>query len=164
MEGFGYACAVVLAVVFVRAAVAKAVRPAETTAGFVALGVPSAPRTARVVPAVELILALALLAVPMIGGAAALALLGAFTGFLARALRAGVTAGCNCFGQARADPISGLDLVRNVLLGLLAAAALSAEQPVVPAIGAAAVVAAAVVAGGLGLRLARTRLVTHPRR
>ena len=150
LAGFGYACAVVLAAVFVRAGVAKLLHPSETAAGFAALGVPAASTIARVVPVIELGLAVALLAAPRFGATAALVLLANFSGFLARALNRGVTAGCSCFGQARVEPISVLDLIRNVLLGLLAVAALFARRPVMP--GIVAVVGAAIaVAAGVGL-------------
>ena len=162
MAGFGYACAVVLAAVFVRAGVAKAVRPAETTAGFVALGVPAAALTARVVPALELLLALVLLALPRAGAIVAMVLLVTFTGFLARSLRAGLSAGCNCFGQASVRPLSGVDLLRNSLLVLTAAAALLAEEPVVPGPRAVALVLGGVAAGVAGLRWARARPSRRP--
>jgi len=150
--GFGYVCAVVLAGIFVRAGVSKAARPAGTIAGFVALGVPGAPVVARALPAVEIALAVALLSFPRIGGVAALVTLGAFSAFLTRAVRAGVTAGCNCFGQARADPVSGRDLVRNAMLAALAAAALLAARPVLPSLVASAAAAGVVVAGVAVLR------------
>lgn len=155
MGGFGYVCAVVLAAVFVRAGVAKAIRSEGTVAGFVALGVPSAPVVARAVPAVEIALAVALLSFPRIGGVAALVSLGAFSVFLARAVRAGVTVGCNCFGQARAEPVSGRDLARNAMLATLALAALSASRPVVPSL-VAVLSAAAVVLAGVAILRARS--------
>jgi len=151
MAGFGYACAVVLAAVFVRAGVAKAIRPAGTVAGFVALGVPGAPVVGRAVPAVEIALAVTLLSFPRLGGVAALVTLAAFSAFLARAVRAGVTVGCNCFGQARAEPVSGRDLVRNTMLAVLALAALVATRPVVPSLVAAVAAVAVVAAGVVGL-------------
>jgi hypothetical protein len=157
MSGFGYACAVVLAAVFVRAGVAKAVRGDQTRAGFDALGVPAPAVTARTVPFVELVLAVALLALPRAGGVAALALLGAFTVVLAGAVRRGVTAGCNCFGAARVDPVSGIDLVRNGLLALLAAATLLAPAPEVPDPVAVAAVVVATAAGAVALRAAHGR-------
>lgn len=157
MSGFGYACAVVLAAVFVRAGVAKAVRAEQTSAGFAALGVPAPSITSRAVPAVELVLAAALLAVPRAAGVAALALLAAFTVVLAAAVRRGVTAGCNCFGAARVDPVSGVDLLRNGLLASLAVGALLAPGPRAPGPAALAAVAAAVAGGALLLRIARVR-------
>ncbi len=157
MSGFGYACAVVLAAVFVRAAVAKGVQPRETVAGFTALRVPRPEATARAVPAAELTLAVVLLAVPRAGGVAALALLAAFSVMLGGALRRGVSAGCNCFGAARVDPVSDVDLLRNGLLALLALAALLAPAPRLPGPGAIAAAAGIVGAALALLRTARRR-------
>jgi len=127
---YGYACAFVLAIVFVQAAVAKAVRPTDTTAGFLALGVPGAPAMARIVPLVEVGVAFGLLSVPRIGGVAALVTLAGFSAFVGRAISAGVRSGCNCFGQRKGDPVSAVDLVRNALLAALAVGALLAARPV----------------------------------
>jgi uncharacterized membrane protein YphA (DoxX/SURF4 family) len=159
MAGLGYVCAVVLAAVFVRAGAAKVARPSVTTAGFAALGVPAAGAVARAVPLVELALAVTLLAVPLAGGIAALVLLGGFSAFLGKAVRAGVDVGCNCFGQARAEPVSDLDLVRNGLLGLLAAGAVATPRPVAPGVAAVAVglAAAGLGAGALGAARRRPR-------
>ncbi len=165
MATFGYACAFVLAVVFAQAAVLKALRPADTTAGFAALGVPGAPVMARVVPLVELGVALLLLWVPRVGGVAALVVLGVFSVVLARAIRSGVRAGCNCFGQTRGQPVSGIDLLRNALLAGWAAAAVLARRPVPLPLTAASTVLSAVTAvagiavlGWLRARQARTKV------
>lgn len=155
MAGFGYVCAVLLAAVFVRAGMAKVARPASTVAGFVALGVPGAPAVARVVPFVELLLALALLSVPRVGAVAGLVVLAGFSAFLLGAVRGGVTAACNCFGQARTEPVSGLDLLRNGLLAMLAAAAVLARRPTRPPIPALLAALALVALGGAVLRTAR---------
>lgn len=155
MAGFGYACAAALAAVFVRAGVAKLARPAETAIGFAALGVPAPPLTARIVPLVELVLAAVLLAAPRAGGAAALVLLAAFSAFVGRTLQRGLAVPCNCFGTARAEPVSGVDLLRNLLLGGLAVAALLATEPLVPDVWAVAVAVVAVAAGAGALRTAR---------
>ena len=157
MSGFGYACAVVLAAVFVRAGVAKAVGGGATRDGFAALGAPAPAFTARAVAFVELTLAVLLLASPRAGGVAALVLLAAFTVFLAGAVRRGVTAGCNCFGAARVDPVSPVDLLRNGLLVLLAAAALLAGEPAVPSPLGGALAAGLAVSGALLLQAARRR-------
>ncbi len=161
MAGFGYACAVVLAVVFVRAGVAKAVRPGETATGFSRLGVPAPQVTSRIVPLVELVLAAFLLAAPRAGGATALILLAGFSAFVGRTLHRGVAVPCNCFGATRAEPMSNVDLLRNLLLGGLAVAALLATEPVLPELWEA--VAALVVVGGgvAGLGAAR-RQPTSP--
>ncbi len=157
--GFGYACAFVLAVVLARAAALKALRPADTAAGFAALGVPAAPVVARLVPVAEIGVAVTLLAEPRVGGPAALIMLGAFSVFLARAVKTGVRAGCNCFGQTRGQRVSGVDLVRNALLAGLAAAAVLADRPTPLPLTAASTLAALVtVAMGIVLlRFLRAR-------
>lgn len=156
-NGFGYACALVLALVFVRAGVAKAVHRAETATGFATLGIPAASTVARVVPVIEVVLAVALLSVPRIGGVAALITLATFSAFLARALHAGVTAACNCFGQTHTEPISSLDLVRNAMLGGLGASALLVERPVVPTLAATLSALVIIGAGAILLFSARNR-------
>ena len=152
MEGLGYGCAALLAAVFVRAGAAKVARPAQTATSFVALGVPAAGAAARAVPVVELLVAVALLAAPRAGAIGALGLLVPFTAVLARAVAAGTQTPCNCFGSARADPVSGADVVRNVLLGLLAVVAAFATRPARPSIGAAVAALAAFAAGWALLR------------
>jgi len=156
-EDAGYAAAVVLAAVLLRAAAAKLARPREAAGSFRALGLPAPSALARAVPVAELALAVALLGAPGASAAGALVLLAAFSAVLGRAVRAGATTPCACFGAAGADPVSGVDIVRNGLLALLAVAALAAGRPVVPGpLGVLAVVAA-VAAGAGGLALLRRR-------
>lgn len=155
MAELGYACALLLAAVFVRAGAAKLARPAATAASFTALGVPAAPAVARAVPVVELVTAAGLLAAPRIGAVAALVLLAAFSTLLARAVRAGADTPCNCFGSARADPVSPVDLLRNGLLAGLAVAALGASHPALSLPGAA--VALAMFGAGSGVLAALRR-------
>jgi hypothetical protein len=88
-----------------------------------------------------------LLAAPRAGAVAALLTLAAFTALLARAVRSGLETPCNCFGAARADPVSWLAVVRNMLLAGLAILALAAPRPVVPS-PSAVLAAAALLAGG----------------
>jgi len=147
----GMAAAVVLAVTFAWAGAAKLGRPDETAAGFADLGLGRSRVLARGVPAVELALAFALLAVPAAGGVATLVLLGCFSAVLAQALRRGGAVRCACFGLAGGPPLSWVELVRNGLLGVLALLALAAGlDPRVPAlIPALAVVLVVVAAGGL---------------
>jgi len=152
VKGLGYLCAVMLAAVFVRAGAAKLARPKETSAGFRALGVPKPDWLARLVPVVELVLAVTLMAAPRGGAIGSLLVLGVFTRFLGRALAAGSTAPCNCFGTAHADPISLADVVRNLVLGGLAAVAVSAPRPESPEILA---VVMAVTLAGAGLLVMR---------
>lgn len=157
MAGVGYVAAVVLAFAFVRAGVAKVLAPGPTRTSFVALGVPAPVAAARVVPAVEMVLAAALVVVPPVGAAVALALLAFFTTFLAGRLRAGVRAPCGCFGAASAAELSGLDLARNALLGALALAALAADRPTVPRPGHVVLVVATTLLGASGLAVVRRR-------
>ena len=147
----GMAAACVLAATFAWAGAAKLGQPSETAAGFDALGLGAAAALARIVPAVELLLAVALLVAPRMGGAVALVLLAGFCVVLVRALRRGVEVRCACFGQAGGPPLSVVDLVRNGLLGLLAAFALAADQPQVPSLPAGALMASAVLACAAGL-------------
>ena len=155
MEGLGYACALLLAAVFVRAAAAKLARPDSTAAGFAALRLPVPAVAARGVPVVELAVAATLLAAPAAGGVAASVLLAAFTVVLAGALRSGVTAPCNCFGAARADAVSWVDPVRNAMLAALGIGAASTPRPVLPGLAAAAVAGAAFAAGAAVLATLR---------
>lgn len=117
---FGYACALVLAAVFVWAAAAKLARPAVTAAGFRALGVPRPAALARAVPVAELGTAVLLVAVPRVGGVVAVVVLAAFTVVIVRAIRQGLVTPCSCFGAVSARPVSKLDLVRNLMLAALA--------------------------------------------
>jgi hypothetical protein len=156
-EGIGYAAAAVLAAVLAWAAAAKLARRDEATRGMRALRLPAAPLLARAVPAVELVLAAALLAAPRAGAAAAVVVLAAFSAVLLRAIRGGVTSPCACFGTAAAEPVSSLELMRNALLGVLAASALLAPRPVVPAPAEVVVVAIGVVAGRAVLAAWRRR-------
>lgn len=127
MRDVAGAAALVLAVVFAWAAIAKLRTPAETTSSFHGLGLPAAPGLARAVPFVELGVAVGLLAAPSLVGWVALPLLLAFSIVIARAVAAGSTVTCACFGTAatRGDdedgrPVSVVELVRNAGLGGLA--------------------------------------------
>jgi uncharacterized membrane protein YphA (DoxX/SURF4 family) len=124
MHRVAQVAALVLAVVFVRAGVAKLTDRPSTTSAFRELGLPRLAAT--VVPIAELILAAALIVIPGWGAVFALALLAAFTTFLTLALRAGVPAPCNCFGNARPATVSWKALARNCVLAALAVVALGA--------------------------------------
>lgn len=124
MTDLAQAAALVLAGVFGWAAVAKALVPAPTTASFRGLGLPAPALLARAVPAVEAALAVALVVVPALASFAALALVIVFSLVIVRAVAAGSTVGCACFGgSATTDddrPVSVLEVVRNGGLGALA--------------------------------------------
>ncbi len=122
----GSAAGIVLAGVFVWAGAAKLARPAITVDAFAALGVPAPEVTARLVPITELVLAAALISAPRFGGLVALVVVVGFSAVLVRALGAGTTAGCNCFGRARLEPVSRRDLLRNAVLAVLALVAAAA--------------------------------------
>lgn len=125
MSDLGQAAALVLAGVFAWAGVAKARQPGPTAASFDGLGLPRPRALARVVPAVELGVAVAMVVAPVPAAWAALVLLAAFSVVLIRAVARGATVTCACFGGgsgAGADtrPVSSLELVRNGGLGGLA--------------------------------------------
>lgn len=153
--GIATASAYFLAAAFVVASGSKLAAGARTTATFHALGLPAAKGMARAVPLVELVVAVALVAAPAVGGVAALVMLAAFSAVLARAVASGIGAPCACFGRPRAEPVSVVDIVRNILLSALAVVALGADRPTRPSIGDMAVVAAAVVGGTLLLAVLR---------
>lgn len=130
MRDVGGAAALVLAVVFGWAAVAKFRTPAETTASFHGLGLPAASALAKVVPVVELGVAAGLVVAPALVAWPALALVLAFSVVIARAVAAGSTVSCACFGTAPIDdaqPVSVVELVRNAGLGALAIVASGAS-------------------------------------
>jgi hypothetical protein len=160
VHGIGYAAALVLAAVFTRAGVAKLGSHAATETTFSALGLPRAAAVA--LPIAELALAAALVLAPGWGAALALALLAGFTTFLARAVRAGVQVGCNCFGSARRAPVSWVELARNAFLTLAGFVALSASRPTVPRAGAVLTVGGATVIALVALRFADDRRLDRP--
>jgi uncharacterized membrane protein YphA (DoxX/SURF4 family) len=126
MADLAQAAALVLAVVFAWAAVAKVRALDATTTSFRGLGLPAPGPLARVVPAVEAALAVALVWRPGLAGFAALALVVAFSLVIVRAVASGSTVGCACFGGQAERPVSVLELVRNAGLGALAIVATGA--------------------------------------
>ena len=116
--------AVLLAIVFVRAGVAKLNRHEPTARAFAAMALPMPRALARIVPLVELALAVALVTSPRVGGALALALIALFSAVLVR--NVGAETGCGCFGAAHTNPISRADLIRNAALAALAIVAVVA--------------------------------------
>lgn len=160
MTELASAAALFLAAIFSWAGLAKGLRPHRTATAFSALAVPAPNITARLVPAAELGLAMLLVAQPRLGGLAALTLLGVFSAWLWRAQRSGVVAGCACFGGSGTRPASPRDLVRNLMLGLLALLVVGLEQPVGPTLPAMIAVSALGTAGAVGLALVDLRLRT----
>lgn len=160
MSDAGYAAALLLAAVFGWAGLAKFRARAQTERTFRAFGL-AAPRALAVgVPAVELGLAFGLVLVPGWAGIAALAVLTAFTTILVRAMRAGVDVGCGCFGTARREPVSFVELVRNGLLAVAAVTAALAPSPELPGLDATILVTTGAAVGALVLALAELRRAT----
>lgn len=115
----------VLAAVFLVAAVGKVRDQAGTRRSLESFGVPRAlvPVAAAVLPVAELAVSVALVPVATAWGAAlaALALLIAFTAALVIGLLRGVEAECHCFGAVSSRPIGPATLARNLVLLALAA-------------------------------------------
>jgi uncharacterized membrane protein YphA (DoxX/SURF4 family) len=152
----GSVAAVGLAALFAVAALAKLRARATTTRSFAELGLP-APRVAAVlVPAVELLIAVALVLDPPVGSVAALVTLAFFTAFLAKRLSEGATAPCACFGAASTHPIRPRDLARNAGLLALGIVALAAPRPLdlTAAVAVAIFVLTAAASTGVGRRAA----------
>ena len=126
----GWTARLVIALVFVAAAVGKVRDPNGTRQGARDLGVPerSAGPTARALPIVEAAIA-ALVLVPAthrIGAAFAVVLLASFTVAIAGTMRTGRRPVCHCFGAVTGRPIGPDTLVRNGALIVLAVVALVA--------------------------------------
>lgn len=125
-----------LAGVFLAAAAPKLADPvafAAAIANYQAFPDASVNLIATLVPALELVGALALLTPWRRGGALLLAgLLLGFTALLAVSLARGLDLSCGCFGASAsetADPVSALHLLRNLGLLALAALVLAAPRP-----------------------------------
>jgi uncharacterized membrane protein YphA (DoxX/SURF4 family) len=159
-DGTEYAAAVVLALVFFLAGLAKLRRPAVTARSFAGLGLPAPGPLSVAVPIVELVLAVGLLLVPAIAAALALLLLVAFTVVLASAIRAGKQVGCGCLGSTRNDPVSAVEIVRNGMLAAAAVVALGATEPVMPELGDVIAVTTAAAVALVVLALADVRRTT----
>jgi hypothetical protein len=147
LSGFAYCCALVLAGVFLVSGAGKLAWRDETRIGFEQLGLPRPRLVAAVLPVVELVLAIGLIALPTVGAAAALLLIGGFTAFLIRLLRQGVDAPCGCIGSPHGStPVSRRALLRNAGLAALAVSALFAV-PTLPSAPEIALTVALVAAG-----------------
>lgn len=113
--------AAALAIVFTLAAAAKLRRPQATASELAELGLVWPHGLARVVPAIELVLAFALIVFPAWGGIGSFAALAAFTTVLIGVVRSGRVVSCSCFGGMSSRPISSLTLLRNGVLLVSAA-------------------------------------------
>ena len=153
----------VLGMVFAVAGVAKLADRAGARAAIEAFGIPPRPAGAAAIllPLVELAIGGALLAAATSRWAAvaALALLAVFSLAIVRVLRAGSAPDCNCFGGLTQTEVGRGSLVRNILLGALAALVAVGDGPVgafawvtVPAAGDRVAIAALIAClAALGL-------------
>ncbi len=116
MDGIASVLGVAMAATFVLAALLKLRDLPDTTDDFTSLGLPRPYALARVVPAVELGVAVLLVAIPAWGAIAGFALLAAFTTLLAGVVRSGRVVSCACFGGANSEPVDRGHLLRNAML------------------------------------------------
>jgi hypothetical protein len=156
---FAEASALVLAVVFAWAAAAKVRARPATVASFDGLRLPAPRLLATAVPVVEVALAAGLVVVPGPAAFLALALVLAFSVVIGRAVAAGSTVGCACFGGHADDrPVSVLELVRNAGLGALAVLATGAGGgPHWPSLPALVIVTVLVALGRVALAAVELR-------
>jgi hypothetical protein len=127
IDALSSAACLLLAGTFIVAAGAKAGRPLTTAASFQALGLPFSSVLARLVPALETAIAVALLTVPRVGAVVALVLLSGFTVVLWSARRRLGDVQCACFGGLTPAPVTWVTFLRNALLAVAAAVATTAS-------------------------------------
>lgn len=124
MDSVVLAARIVLAAVFLTAAVGKFLDLGSSRSSLVGFGLPQ--RLANVVgtllPFAELAVAVALIPghTALAGGIGAVVLLVAFVAGIANALRKGEAPPCNCFGAIHSAPASKTTLIRNVALAAIA--------------------------------------------
>jgi methylamine dehydrogenase accessory protein MauD len=120
MDGVLLAVRLLLAATFLVAALAKVLDRAGTRRSAEQLGAPAAlaPVVATALPAIEVVVAVALIptATAWAASLAAVAMLLAFTGAVANAVARGTEAECHCFGRVSAEPVGWGTLARNVTL------------------------------------------------
>ncbi len=128
MTEIGSAAAILLALVMAYAAQSKLRSHSQTTQSFSELGLPWPTFSAWFVPVAELAIAVSLLLAPGWGGVAGFALLLGFTTYLLTILKSGLSVACSCFGSTGNEPVSSLEIGRNIgLLGLAATATTTSQ-------------------------------------
>lgn len=153
------ASSLVLGLVFIWAGASKLADGAGTSASFSALRLPTPSLFAAVVPVVELGLGGALVTGVPAAAVATIALLAAFSAVLGAALARGEQVVCGCFGAGGAEAVTGLDLVRNLLLAALALVATAGDGRW-PSLPSLVVVSCAAAMARVGLGLGRLARVT----
>lgn len=153
MTGLVSILAVALAAVLAAAAVAKLRAPARTAADFTALGLPLPRLLARLVPLVELAVALGLVLVPGWGAVAAFGLLALFTALLISLVRSGQSIACSCFGAVSDEPVSWVEVTRNGVLLVMAGSVVPLERLTVPGFPALVAASAFAVIAVLSIQL-----------
>jgi peroxiredoxin/uncharacterized membrane protein YphA (DoxX/SURF4 family) len=120
MEGIALAARLLLALVFAAAGIGKLLDQPGARRALAGFGVSERllVPTAVVLPVVELITAVALVARPSarFGAIAALCLLVLFVAAIARAMSRGEAPDCHCFGQLSSAPAGRRTLIRNTVL------------------------------------------------
>lgn len=147
MTGLATLLALTVAATLAVAAVAKFRDPARTASDFAALGLPMPAVLARLVPGVEVAVAVALLVLPGWGAVAAFGLFVLFTALLVSLVRSGQPIACSCFGTVSDEPVSWVEVARNGVLLVAAAAVTPIDQLAVPGFAAVVAYSAAAIIG-----------------
>lgn len=157
MNDLAYLSGVVVAATLGWAGVSKLGTPDLVAARFRELGLgPASGVLAIVVPPTELLVALALVTVPSVGGLAAAALLAMFSVVLVRVAGREEPIGCACFGGTSDRPVGPIDLLRNAALVGASLFAMT-STPTAPALPAVVIVSLATLAGLMIVTLADLR-------
>ncbi|MGI9615637.1 MAG: MauE/DoxX family redox-associated membrane protein, partial [Acidimicrobiales bacterium] len=139
------------------AAVMKAISPSATSSELAALGAPFPAVAARILPVAELMIVGLLIARPPLGAAAAAVALLVFTGFIIRAIRAGMSVSCGCLGSLSNEPVSAATVARNGVLIAMATAALVVPEPIVPDLGSVLAAVSLVLIAAVAVQLLALR-------
>jgi len=157
MDELASISAIALAIVLATAAFAKLRRPDQTAGDFAMLGLPLPKLFSRLVPLAELAVSILLIAAPGWGGVAAFVLLAGFTALLVSLIRSGQQVACSCFGAVSDEPVSLVEVARNVVLLLMAAMAATTTTLVVPSFAAIVAFSAAGVISAVAIQLVAFR-------
>lgn len=160
-QGVASTVALLLAVVFAVAAVLKFMAPSATRTEFGALLnvpkdsalQPAIAVLARVIPILEVLVAVALVIRPQIGAVAAAILLGAFTAVIVATVRSGRSVSCGCLGSASRQPVSMVTVARNFVLLAMAIGSSTVDSVIVPDIASVLITGSLLLSAAVGLQL-----------